>query len=1438
MELDKEAESISGRSGTKRKNSDEPQRNCETMPRYYKDTWSPDRNKQQLQAGKREEESKSELLFPGAVKAQDHLLQLSPIQKTAVGYEPSQCDIVEELIGEDPVAAARSCVSKISVRGIVGQQVPPASYAIPLINLHAMLEMTHRKEFTKEVEYLIALALISGRRFIQACEILRKIEAQLLAQAQAEARLSPRGSCPGGMSNVAHKSPAYRLLNMAAVLELMVADCMNPHFQLYEKLNAFKRACELYQGMRIEPAGLVAPTKFSPEDVYTTLVRMHPCLTRLVLSNMAEPAEAQRAAMLKCLDFILENMGCSLGVYVIHILKTLIGTYPNSSVPQFATDSFNVSMISISSGFPHPGVSPRREHRSRDEAVSPSGTVIVVGEQAAAKCAGLYNHLLDTYVSVLSSISSQILQKLFYEILLPHALSPEMPSELKAILLKIADKIVSICQGDLVLNEQFLAGVMAEQASGCVSLAGAAQALWQTIKSKLCPNCSPKARKQVTAWVFENLVGLAEKYSTARSEGREDEEAVGRLATYIDLACVLTMDRQGEDSGSLVLKNLVEDKTDLYLLLNPLLFWLNYAMTAEGKLELFKQTWQSVSSLLRNMHAVLGIDITQIYMLLLSRLNDHFKHSSPTLPMLQFLRIVMKDLNGTGREYTKFLIEFADNLCAHIPNFPYEDIFVVFDQLLPMVLFPRLPDTVLCNMISAMIDRYTQKSKKQQESEKGLIQKILEGSVDPCGAESEEQEDQPARTLFDVAIKFCMTDNKDVDKAPASHDNKRITNTHERFIDRLHFLVELLRSLSEVHKPLVRGLISSPELEGFLSSLAASGHSSVRLRAHEILELLCTYYVTQFVKGRSDSMPDSDTISAGGTLLTAAHTAQASISFAGVPDSEIVRRDQLILGRLVLGIVRKSFENASDSYMQFNALILLDLTFQNLLPLPGFQVESQKKRSPGKRTHQEAADLESVPQSDFRVGDPAYLSLRMQTVLKLWPCVQTALNSSWSNIRSICYGLICSMLKVDVKDYHVSCRERLKAAVLPLLLSLLGSKESESKAGGLNILGSFCGLSYDVPKQIRLGECPNFFRRNSRFVSLAIWQKVFQLQEDWDCTIREAATVLIQLAAPKESVLHFHKLGAEAKKLKMEALAARFSNIGKITAPQLLSFNEKAFADDVPGLMETVGELPQEDYGSAQGAAGINFGGEDIDLSFVDEKEVEPLDSDYFYIEKYSDEQIKDIISIFRNDFRPPKNLWIEKNPADSLAEAEPEIEDLEPVPPAQTTAPLRTKVQPNELPIAESESRRFNAVDILEDKLVENMAQQQQRAPVSVQATVLLQPEEKAKMPAAAEKEKEASRPANAKTKEELRKKDSLDAGPYKFFNSDEEINQDDLEIIDLEDEDFLKSLEDDKVPVLKNTYADKKSKRPSAPKPGSVPSTVRIDLRSKLPDASEPTR
>lgn len=102
-----------------------------------------------------------------------------------------------------------------------------------------------------------------------------------------------------------------------------------------------------------------------------------------------------------------------------------------------------------------------------------------------------------------------------------------------------------------------------------------------------------------------------------------------------------------------------------------------------------------------------------------------------------------------------------------------------------------------------------------------------------------------------------------------------------------------------------------------------------------------------------------------------------------------------------------------------------------------------------------------------------------------------------------------------------------------MLHSLLSSKESESKAGGLNILGSFCGLSYDFT-QVRVNKHLGFFQRNSQFVSYQVWKLVWQLQDDWDITIKEASVVLVQLCAPRNAIEFFEsrKEQKEISKLK------------------------------------------------------------------------------------------------------------------------------------------------------------------------------------------------------------------------------------------------------------------------------------------------------------------
>ena len=75
----------------------------------------------------------------------------------------------------------------------------------------------------------------------------------------------------------------------------------------------------------------------------------------------------------------------------------------------------------------------------------------------------LYSSTLESYVSVLSSISSHILHSIFYEVIIPQIKQQEKYQsiqnsniEVKLFAIKIAEKIITICQGDLVLDTELL----------------------------------------------------------------------------------------------------------------------------------------------------------------------------------------------------------------------------------------------------------------------------------------------------------------------------------------------------------------------------------------------------------------------------------------------------------------------------------------------------------------------------------------------------------------------------------------------------------------------------------------------------------------------------------------------------------------------------------------------------------------------------------------------------------------------------------------------------------------------------------------------------------------------------------------------------------------------------------------------------------------------
>jgi hypothetical protein len=68
--------------------------------------------------------------------------------------------------------------------------------------------------------------------------------------------------------------------------------------------------------------------------------------------------------------------------------------------------------------------------------------------------------------------------------------------------------------------------------------------------------------------------------------------------------------------------------------------------------------------------------------------------------------------------------------------------------------------------------------------------------------------------------------------------------------------------------------------------------------------------------------------------------------------------------------------------------------------------------------------------------------------------------------------------------------------VLEIIDNLLVSKESECRTGGLNILGSLCGLGYNFlgdSDVLKIDNLISFWRCSENFVCNKIWKNVFEI---------------------------------------------------------------------------------------------------------------------------------------------------------------------------------------------------------------------------------------------------------------------------------------------------------------------------------------------------------
>lgn len=197
--------------------------------------------------------------------------------------------------------------------------------------------------------------------------------------------------------------------------------------------------------------------------------------------------------------------------------------------------------------------------------------------------------------------------------------------------------------------------------------------------------------------------------------------------------------------------------------------------------------------------------------------------------------------------------------------------------------------------------------------------------------------------------------------------------------------------MNEAHRELFKTLVLDPNFKKHLLGLLTKGETNVRLKSHELLEILANYYVS-FMASRSVYEIAEEDPSGSGSFYKDAPGHLKGDKRVVTHEVDYISVHRLALIQMFVNCAKTSLDVQNDSYLQFSALILLDNLFQNLMPVPSYANEMFKlqnaRENASKISRSEVPDVETMnidPARDqYEVTDVRYLSMRLSLVFKLW----------------------------------------------------------------------------------------------------------------------------------------------------------------------------------------------------------------------------------------------------------------------------------------------------------------------------------------------------------------------------------------------------------------------------------------------------------------------
>ncbi|KAL4512157.1 hypothetical protein ABPG72_005159 [Tetrahymena utriculariae] len=789
-------------------------------------------------------------------------------------------------------------------------------------------------------------------------------------------------------------------------------------------------------------------------------------------------------------------------------------------------------------------------------------------------------------------------------------------------------------------------------------------------------------------------------------------------------------------------------------LIKPLILWVENSLQYQNQIDIFKNIWLVMVEIMPEESSINLFDVAYP---LLERVAEHIQMSSPPHLMLEFIKIIVSSLpklkHNAQNENIYFLQQFFIIFCDCIPHSVNEEPFQIFDILLYIIQLHLIPEIVK-KCIDTFVDKFTIRGKAQKRSQEFFLRVLASKPnvnsfkyfINECLVSNEE----PQLVKFDKNKKI-----KQAKKANKDQDLKQFNNEYEMFQEKIILLQEGLIYLQYYHFENLKQLFEENILSQAIIKIINSGNSKVRTKATNIAKL----FLEQYLKGFSSQVAKKnlseqgkkskpEVSKKGSTLSTQEKKIEdpdfyQNIFKTDIPETKYIDNIQVLMIKFQLQITKVTFcQENRDNKLLFNSLIILDLLFQTIFSGPSVQDEIEKYikekqpeisntfivESNSGKNHSNSSNLVSAESQNFQLAPDSndldlnslliqpntqfirtsneFQELRLNEIIDLIPLVSNLLHSPWSNIRSLTYGLLCYWVKPNIGNFQTTQQKQFMNLILDIIENLLVNQESECRTGGLNILGSLCGLGYNFDAYTdKMKDILGLFRQCENIIPAKIWKAIYKIQFDWDSTNQAAALALIQLCAPKKKIKKFYsqmnKTSSIVLNLDQKNNNSRLSifsqlnqgkegsfinfsnifskqndkkNIKRAQSVQVSSLqkeqNEMGLQDNLQNkkiseliinrnnhnlLISNQDEViqryqeenakmgSQNEYKNSIKSANIinnniNEDEEESQKVFNDD-EIEGI----FWVEQLNSKDIRDYISMFRNEYKPPSTLWIER---------------------------------------------------------------------------------------------------------------------------------------------------------------------------------------------------